>query len=156
MARQPPAQQRAQGAAEELRDLIRQAHEAAQHLEDAIKAARRQVDEYAAHEVERVMNTHLATTQRMVSQWQQEAADDVRNLLTRLNTAMSEVVSIVELRMAAGPPDVPETTADFAIDLREQHARVFRADGELGRALLREAQHKIVIGPANAGRADRT
>lgn len=142
-------------AAAELRTLIRQAHEAAQELSDVLKSARTLVDQYAAHEVERVMNLHVATTQSMVDQWTADASADIQGFIDRLIAAVGGVVTLIEMRMETDPVSHAQVTADVVIDLRTEQPHLWAGDDPEALRVLRDAPYKVIVGPANRRVADR-
>ena len=143
-------------ATAELRALTRQAHEAAQELTAVIKQARTMVDEYAAREVEKVMNGHLATTQMMISEWTADASADVHGFIARLAEVARGIVTVVRMKLEVEPVTHEMATADVVIDLRGEAPQMFAGHDPEAIRLLRDAPYKVIVGPANQRGADRT
>jgi hypothetical protein len=136
---------KALAAAAELRTLIRAAHEAAQMLNDAMKAARTQVDEYLHDEVVKALNFYTATMQQEVDGWAADARADARRVADNLKEALTSVCTILEIDMQA-QADTPPVRAALVMDLRGKPVLVARLDEPAAPALMRDATHIIRVG----------
>lgn len=82
---------RAERIAGELRAATAEAAGVLKDLTAAIRRARAQVDEYAAHEVERVMKLHLDTCQAAVDQWYKDMVANVNQINERFTVAEGQM-----------------------------------------------------------------
>lgn len=136
---------KAEAAAAELRQLIRTAHEAAQMLGDAMRAARKQVDEYLHDEVVNALNHYTTTMQQEVNEWNQDARADAQRVANNLKEALASVCSILEIDMQAQAGE-PPVRAALVMDLRGKPVLAARLDEPEAPVLMRDATHIIRVG----------
>lgn len=86
-----PQPDKAQQAAGELRELIRQAHEAAQDLKAVMREARAQVDEYAAQQVVVALNEYTRQMQEHVSDTERAMVDDLLEMREKGRRALQAI-----------------------------------------------------------------
>lgn len=139
---------KAAGAADELRTLIRQAHEAAQALTQAARAARAQVDGYLHDQVQAAMDDYTRQMQAAVDEWGADARADAQRVMRNLNAAMNDVCSIVVDGLKE-PGHPVNARAEIVIDLRGQVPVMAPSDSEQGRAILADARYQVIVGPAS-------
>jgi len=139
-------EEKAATAAEELRALIREAHEAAQTLAQVMREARLQVEGYLYNEVQTATANYTRQMQEMTDQWYRDARGDVARVLTQLNAAMGSVCTIV-VNGLSDPTSGTDLHADVVIDLRGQHPVWVPGDSAQASAILADAQYTIMLGP---------
>jgi len=81
------AEARAERIAAELRAATAEAAGTLKDLVAVIASARKSVDEYAAREIERVMNLHLVKCQESVDQWYRDMVENVNAVRARVDEA---------------------------------------------------------------------
>jgi hypothetical protein len=143
--KQDPEEKLARAVAE-LRALIREAHEAAQALKDAVKAAHAQVEDYAHDTVQTALNTYSERFQAEIDAWSAEARADCQRVVDNLNRAMNAVCTVVSVDMHSKSDD-PAVRGDIVIDLRGQVPAVAHRDTPAGRAMIADAPYAVVVGP---------
>lgn len=143
--RQTP-EEKAAAAAAELRAVIREAHETAQALAEVMRAARAQVDGYLHDQVQAATDNYTSQMQAAIHGWANDAHAEALRVMKLLNAAMGAVCTIVVdgLKDPYGPSDL---RADIVIDLRGAVPVMADPDSEQGRAILADAQYKVVMGP---------
>lgn len=134
-------------AAAELRALIREAHETAQMLRQAMKAARMQVDEYHSTRVQQSMDEHFATVQDMVNTWHADCVADVLRHRALFNDALNAVVTVVEMDMQHDDSGT-RIKGDVVIDLRGKAPKIALPGTPEADAILADAPYTVVVGPA--------
>lgn len=97
MSRQESAEERAQRITAELRTATSQAAGVLRDLERVIKNARHLVDEYAANEVSRVMNHHLAQMQALADQWNRDMFADHARVMKRLDESRERIIAALDM-----------------------------------------------------------
>jgi hypothetical protein len=139
MSPQPTPPERAERAAAELRDLIRQAHEAAQALNDAVKTARAAVGDYLHDGVQSTLDSYTGMLQGQIDlkikQLNTTAADYQTKMHRRLQ-AVADAHSLLYITLAQSicvaidPPD--STMAErrqLIIDSGNAMVEVYRRAG---------------------------
>lgn len=86
-----PQPDKAQQAASELRELIRQAHEAAQDLRAAAREARALVDQYAHDQVETALNEYTKMMAEHVSDVESHIVDDMLEVKAKSSRALQSI-----------------------------------------------------------------
>jgi hypothetical protein len=81
------AEARAERITLELRAATSEAAGAVKDLALVLASARKMVDEYAAREIERVMNLHLVKCQESVDQWYRDMVKNVDAVRARVDEA---------------------------------------------------------------------
>lgn len=105
MARETSVE-RAQRLVGELREASAEAAGVLKDLQALIRSARAMADEYAAHQVQDVMNAHLRRCQQLANEWYADFKADGQQRLDSFNTAQQQLLD----RLAAGFEMVIDTT----------------------------------------------
>lgn len=132
-------EQRAAEAADELRALIRAAHEAAQNLTEASKAARAQVDDYLHDGVQQALDQYTGMMQENINRAMKILDVSATNALQHLRAQLQAVAdchSLLFITLAHGlalsvdPPDSTlEARRQAIIDSGNLMVKVYRQVG---------------------------
>lgn len=134
MTRQQSTPERAEQAAQELRTLIREAHEAAKDLRAAMKEARAQVDEYLTVEVVKVINDYTRQTENAVRETAQMARADMQRLQSAARSAL-QIVADTHAEVVIRLLELTDATMERAHDtLPQRRARIVDIGERLGKA----------------------
>lgn len=155
MSEHSPHLDKADRAIRELREGTRAAHEAAQELRAVLKQARAMVDQYAAAQVQAVLDEYTQMAQRNADRWHADWKADAQHHMDRAAEAMRQIVTVVEMNFGEEDNPQEQITADVVIDLRGQVPQWLLGTDPAAVELLKEAPYKVVVGPANQPGAHR-
>jgi len=132
-------------AAEELRALIREAHEAAKGLREVVKAAEQAflagieaIDHVAKEQIQPQVDAFAADMSAMLTRFCNRATTAFGDaLVEQLETWNQEIHELYKLPEGRG----------LVIDMREEMAKIYDADSAPGLATLAGAQFSVVINP---------
>ncbi len=144
MGRTLTPEQKAESAAEELRTLIRQAHEAAQQLEDK----RKEVEQTAAAASELIYNLLYENIQPAIDKYTSEMGA----LLTRWSErAINHMLDGIHEQCEVWDQDIRRQyvlpPANLVMDLRGKVPLIMAGDSEEGSKTLAEAEYAVVVNP---------
>lgn len=146
MTKPKSPEDRAQAAADELRTLIREAHEAAQMLSDAAKDAHTLCQDYVRTEVQAALDRCTNVMQEQVDGWADEAKDNARRLIANIRAALNAVCTVIEVDMAKGPGEDRRRT-QMVIDLRGKVPIAYDGNDPDALEILASAPYQVIVEP---------
>lgn len=139
-------EEKAARAAEELRALIREAHEAAQGLRDVVKAAEeafvagiQAIDRTAKEQIQPQVDAFTADMSAILTRFCNRAINTFGDALCEQAESWNE-----EIR---GMYNLPAGNG-LVIDVRGEIAKIYDADSAQGLATLNGAQYAVIVNPS--------